>query len=86
MRGGKKTGFDVNVELGNNGQFYYPKLDLIATAVIIDNVRTLEKAETAIKELVFDLINNPNQVRKETSPKGDIEITYELKVSNLVSL
>ncbi|MEJ5963049.1 hypothetical protein [Pedobacter immunditicola] len=86
VRGGKKTGFDINIQLGNNGQFYYPKLDLIATAVIVDNLRTLEKADPPIRELVFDLIDNPNQVRKESSPRGDIEITYELKVSNLVSL
>lgn len=86
VRGGKKTGFDINIELGKNGQFYYPKLDLIATAVIIDNLRTLEKAEPLIRDLVFDLIDHPIQLRKETSPKGDIEIKYELKIPNLVSL
>lgn len=86
VRGGKKTGFEINSELGNNGQFYYPKLDLIATAVIVANLRTLEKAEPIIKDLVFDLINNPDQLRKETSPKGDIEIKYELSVPNQNSL
>jgi hypothetical protein len=85
VRGGKKTGFDINIELGNKGQFYYPKLDLIATAVIIDNLRTLEKAEPEIRDLVFDLINNPTQVRQEKSPKGDIEISYELQIPKLVS-
>ncbi|TDQ06471.1 hypothetical protein [Pedobacter metabolipauper] len=81
VRGGKKTGFDVNIELGNNGQFYYPKLDLIATAVVIDNLRTLEKAEPDIRELVFDLINNPQQIRKETGPKGEIDVMYDLKIT-----
>ncbi|WP_316841223.1 hypothetical protein [Pedobacter gandavensis] len=79
VRGGKRTGFDVNIAVGNNGQFYYPKLDLIATAVIIDNLRTLEKAEPTIRELVFDLIENPVQVRSETGPKGDVDIMYDLK-------
>jgi hypothetical protein len=77
----KKTGFDVNVDLGNSGQFYYPKLDLIATAVIISNLRTLENAEPGIRELVFDLIENPVQIKEESGPRGTIEVMYDLKVT-----
>jgi len=81
VKGVKKTGFDINVDLGNSGQFYYPKLDLIATAVIISNLRTLENADPDIREVVFDLIENPMQTKKESGPRGDIEVIYDLKIT-----
>ena len=59
----------------------YPKLDLIATAVIISNLRTLENAEPDIRDMVFDLIENPVQIKKESGPRGDIEVMYDLKIT-----
>jgi hypothetical protein len=43
-------GFTVEEYLGENGAFYYPKLDLVATAMNLPNIMTLEYAEVDEKK------------------------------------
>lgn len=77
-RMGKRVGAVIDTSLGNEGIFYYPKDDFIATAMIIKDVDVLSSAEPKERELMFDLRQNFNQIRTETGPKGNFEVFYQL--------
>lgn len=79
-RMGKRVGAVIDTSLGNEGIFYYPKDDFIATAMIIKDVDVLSSAEPKERELMFDLRQNFNQVRTETGPKGNFEVSYQLSL------
>lgn len=66
--------------LGNNGTFYYPKLDLVATAMLLPDTKSLECAELNEKERIFSLRNNPIQTVVEDNRKRQVEIGYDLEI------
>ena len=78
VRMGSRIGGILVKDIGNNGLFYYPKDDLITTALIVPDPLTLSHADPAERELIFELRNNPNAFKKETGPKGKMEVQYEL--------
>lgn len=80
---GKKAGFDIETTLGNNGTFYYPKEDLLATAVMIKDIEELANAEDYERERIFDLRKNPQQIANEKGPRGEVVIKYDLVISNI---
>jgi hypothetical protein len=73
-----EKGFEVEKSIGNEGSFIYPKLDLIATSIVIHDTKTIPAAKPEERELIFELRNHPNITRKESGPKGEIEIEYDL--------
>jgi hypothetical protein len=73
-----KVGFIIEKSLGKDGTFYYPKSDLIATAVMIHNLITLDNADNFDRKAIFELRENPKQTRLEKGNKGEIEIEYNL--------
>ncbi len=76
-----KIGFEIETRLGNNGTFYYPKEDLLATAVLIHDCVNLPTADSFERERIFDLRNNPRQKTLETVRKKEIEINYQIKIT-----
>lgn len=84
VRNSARVGFEVATFLGNNGTFYYPKEDLIATAVCINDLHNLPTAEAAEREMIMELRNNLVQQKIEPGPKGrTLEVKYELAIPNL---
>jgi hypothetical protein len=77
-------GFEVKHSLGKNGTFYYPKDDLLATAVIIKDLDNLPQADEEERKCILELRNNPQQTRQEKSPGGELEIEYDLILSNVL--
>jgi len=77
-RGAKRVGAVIDTSLGNEGVFYYPKDDLVATAMIIRDVHEVASADQSERDLIFNLRKNPNQIRVETGPKGSFEVNYQL--------
>ena len=75
-----KLGFEKIEELGNKGTFYYPKEDLIATALIIKDIRNLPTADPFTRDAIMNLRNNPVQFAVETGPKGQMEIQYDITI------
>jgi hypothetical protein len=73
-----KMGCIVNKSLGEKGKFYYPKEDLVATALILPDVNTLENADEVNKKSIFDLRLNPQQKKTEVGLKGNLEVEYDL--------
>lgn len=77
----KKIGFTVEESVGNKGEFAYPKPDLIATVLVLNDIYTLKNAIPQEKKDIFNLRENPIQKRTENGPKGTIEIEYNLTIS-----
>ncbi|MBK7666733.1 MAG: hypothetical protein IPJ32_04900 [Sphingobacteriaceae bacterium] len=66
----KKIGFVVEESVGNKGEFAYPKPDLIATVLVLNDILTLKNAIPEEKKDIFNLRENPVQRRIENGPKG----------------
>lgn len=71
-------GYKVLKEVGNDGTFYYPKLDLLATAMILKNTVALESADAHEKERIVSLREEPNQLFNEENRNREVEIQYYL--------
>jgi hypothetical protein len=74
------AGFEIETSIGNEGTFIYPMLDLIATALVIKDVSILTNAEFEERKQIFSLIENPVSFTKESGPKGEIEVEYDIKL------
>lgn len=79
------VGYQIEYSIGNKGTFYYPKLDLLATTMILDDVASLKFADDEDKQAILQLRNNPNQVKIEELRKKKIEINYDLEIANIAS-
>lgn len=71
-------GYRILTEVGDNGTFYYPKLDLLATAMLLPDTLTMERAEALDRERVFSLREKPNQRIEEQSKRKTVDIQYQL--------
>ena len=76
-----QKGFETEKSIGKEGTFIYPKLDLIATSIIIKDTANLPLAIPEEKDLIFELRDNPHITRTEVGPKGAIEIEYDLQLN-----
>jgi len=70
-------------DVGNEGTFYYPKIDLLATATLNKNVLTMEDGSEKEREKVMFLREKPNNVVVEENKRVIVEISYELKIDNI---
>jgi hypothetical protein len=83
----QKIGFIVEESVGNKGEFAYPKPDLIATVLVLNDILTLKNAIPEEKKDIFNLRKNPVQKRLENGPKGTIEVEYDLVIKdNLLNI
>jgi len=73
-----EKGFEKETSIGNEGTFIYPKLDLVATSIIIKDTEHLPHALEQEKRLIFELRDNPVIIRSEQGPKGVVERSYNL--------
>ncbi|MDF3078425.1 MAG: hypothetical protein K0S09_2314 [Sphingobacteriaceae bacterium] len=80
---GINAGYEIETSIGNDGTFYYPKLDLVATTMILKDADTLSKANDEEKNAIFKLRENLNIVRVEELRRKEIEIHYETQIPNL---
>lgn len=76
----KKLGYVVIPSLGKNGTFYYPKEDLVATAIMIHDTDSLTTSDQFDKAIVMDLRNNLKQYKIELGPLGKINVDYDLVI------
>lgn len=82
VRFNKWVGSRILTELGNNGTFYYPKLDLLATAVILENAIELNTAHPREQERIHIMRKDLNMSNIEKSPFKNISIKvhYQLQI------
>lgn len=69
--------------IGNKGTFYYPKLDLIATAMILKEISTLSGAHEEDKHMIFQMRENSNSLRLTELKNKEITVDFELLIPNL---
>jgi hypothetical protein len=69
--------------VGNKGTFYYPKLDLIATAMVLNEISTLGKALEEDRDFIFQMREKPNSLRITELKNREITIDFELLIPNL---
>lgn len=71
------------IELGNEGTFYYPKLDLLATVMVYEDLKKITTTNENAKKAITELIENPTKVRVERLRHKDIEIHYHLEIPGI---
>lgn len=78
----ESVGCQVLTEVGNNGTFYYPKIDLLATVVLLGDSPVLKFADKGVAEKIRSLRKEPVQVITERPPgkKNTLEIHYDLAI------
>lgn len=76
----QRVGFRIIRSLGINGIFYYPKEDLVATALIIEDPVEILGAQEEDREKILFLRQNPIQKATEKGPRGEIEVDYNLMI------
>jgi hypothetical protein len=74
-----RGGFQVVTELGNNGKFYYPKDDMIATVMFNYDIVNLPLTLEPSKTHMIEMRNNPMYELHVTSKNGnDIQLIFDL--------
>lgn len=75
-------GSNVLKSVGKDGTFYYPKLDLIATAVFLEDAVTLKDAHPREREKMLFLRDNLIYLAEERSPFKNVQVNvhYNLVV------
>lgn len=77
------VGYRIDPRIGNNGTFYYPKIDLLATTMVLEDIEGLKGASEEDKAAIMMLRENLIQNREEVLRKKKIDIHYELKIGHL---
>lgn len=72
------AGFEIEESVGSRGTFNYPKLDLVATALLIKDLENLPTADAAYKEKIYNFSANPVQATSDTGPKGSFSFNLNL--------
>lgn len=77
-------GSKVLTTVGDNGAFYYPKIDLVATAVFLQDVEQLSDAHVRERDKMLFLRKNLTCTIVEKSPFKNVEINvhYDLEVKS----
>jgi hypothetical protein len=75
-----EKGFEIEESIGNKGTFIYPKLDLIATSIIIKNPYELPLALQSERSIILSLRDNPEISRVESNSRKDIIVNYNLTI------
>lgn len=80
------SGFNIIEQIGNNGTFNYPKLDLVATAVKIEDLNNLDSADPVFRNDILSMYQNPNQNIQHIGESFvfDINLQLSLEIKNLV--
>ena len=74
-------GFEIETSIGNQGTFYYPKLDLVATSLVIHDVQQLTTAATEQRLEVEELLRTPQQTIDVIGPKGKAHVNIDLRLN-----
>jgi hypothetical protein len=79
----ERVGMELVDSIGKQGTFYYPKLDLVATTMVLKDVPTIIKANEEDKSAIFKIRETLNAIRTEELRNKKIIIHYEIQIPNL---
>lgn len=69
--------------VGNDGTFYYPKIDLLATVCMVENSLDLKDGDPKEVKRIIELRKEPNQRLIEENRGRTIDTEYILKLQNV---
>lgn len=72
------AGFSIETSIGNKGTFVYPKLDLIATALVVKDMHNLSPGNPEYAEQIFQFIADGQGITEEIGKKGVTKIAYNI--------
>lgn len=77
-------GGKILTTVGNNGTFYYPKIDLLATVLFSDGLADLPLTAPRVRDKMIHLRENPKCIIREKSPFKNqyIDVHYDLKIDS----
>lgn len=78
-----EKGFVIEMGLGNRGTFFYPKIDLIATSIIVRDPDKLTIADARHREQILGLRENLHQTITEETSRGPLELEFDLELKNI---
>lgn len=78
----ESAGFQIETSIGNRGTFVYPKLDLVATALVVKDM-SLRTANPVFGREIFSYIENPVNRTTVIGEKGTTEVAYNLMLPEL---
>lgn len=81
-----KNGFEIEKRVGNNGKFMYPRKDILSTTVVLKDLEKLSLAREEEREAVFQLRENPDQLKIEWSSRRVLLNEYQLDIKTLVPI
>src|SRR5690606_29897880 len=76
----ESVGYQLETRVGNKGTFYYPKLDMMTTTMILHEHDSLTNADTQEQEAIIRSRNQSELTRIENLRRKEIEIEYKTKV------
>jgi hypothetical protein len=77
-----QKGFEIEEGIGNSGTFFYPKLDLVATSIVMKDPYNLPMADDYEREVILGMRNELQTSKIEIGPKGEFLVEYDLLISN----
>ncbi|MEO8116909.1 MAG: hypothetical protein ABI653_04615 [Bacteroidota bacterium] len=77
MRFHKWLGSRVLMEVGKDGTFYYPKFDLLATAVVLEDAVNIPLCHPREKAKVFSMRENLTMTTQEKSPFKNLDMVVQ---------
>ncbi len=78
----QNTGFEIETSIGNEGKFIYPKLDLIATALVVKNLHNIPMSAAFYDEIIY-FYDVPISSISVLGEKGKTEIQYNITIPKL---
>lgn len=79
----QNAGFTIETSIGNEGTFVYPKLDLIATALVVKDMKNLTPGDPDYAAQIFKFIEEAEGTIDEVGQKGTTRISYNISLPRL---
>lgn len=75
-----RFGYEIRRDIGKDGTFYYPKQDLLATMVVLNDPIALSNTPEEERIKIIELRENPNLQTVETNRGKVADIVYDLEL------
>jgi hypothetical protein len=80
----KNAGFEVETSIGNQGEFVYPKLDLIATSLVVKDMKNIATADEGFKREISYFYEHPESEYKILHGENEeTKIVYNISLPNI---
>ncbi|HQE12335.1 MAG TPA: hypothetical protein PLQ78_06280 [Flavipsychrobacter sp.] len=75
------SGFEIETSIGNEGRFVYPKLDLIATALVVKDLHNISPQSQFYEEII-DFYDKPISQATVLGEKGETIVQYNITLTS----